>query len=412
MRVAIGRIVAWASVAAALAGCASDPTPRMSAAPASPCLLEQSPLLLADGTELYVEPQNLFRLGDEWMVAGAPSYQWSVAPGRDAVSVTREAYVAVALDTPARAVPKALPDGRIGSMLATPLGNNRWAAIFDDVDPDSIHALAPPQGYWYGEHDGRRWTLVERLPTPPGSQPDLRQSSDLVRVGDRLVWIAFERGRVGTILHRYERRDGVWLHERMPDEFVEHLAIGLDAESRLWIALAGQDAGLPTHARTIRLYREGSPRELVSRVETLVGGPMILQLFVDVRDGAATVSWVTLGADGSRAYARAGIRPDSAGPVVLLDDSALHLYPMTMSDSSLAWIAEHQDGRTRRKELELLRLDDMRVSRVASAPSPFTGFFRAKSNGPDEVLLVGAQMGVVQTETPVRSLILRLSTSC
>jgi hypothetical protein len=33
-------------------------------------------------------------------------------------------------------------------------------------------------------------------------------------------------------------------------------------------------------------------------------------------------------------------------------------------------------------------------------------------NGPDEVLLVGPEMGLVQTETPVRSLILRLSTSC
>jgi len=382
------------------------------AAPSSPCLLEQSPLVLADGTELYVEPQNLFRLGDTWMVAGAPSYQWSVASGRDAVSVTREAYVAAVLGAPPRAIPKPLPGERIGSMIATPLGDGRWGAIFDDVDPDSIHALAEPLGFWYGEHDGERWTLVEPLPTPPGSRLDLRQSSDLVRVGDGLAWISFERGPVGTILHWYERRDGGWRYEPMPDEGVEHVALGHDPESGSWIALAGYDADLPGVPRTIRLYRGGPPRELVSRVETLVGGPMLLQLFVDPRDDDATVSWVTLGADGSRAYVRAGIRPDRASQVVLLDDNALHLYPMTMTDGSLAWIAEHQDRRTRSKELELLRLDGSLVVRVASAPSPFTGFFRAMPNGPDEVLLVGPEMGLVQTETPVRSLILRLSTSC
>jgi hypothetical protein len=368
--------------------------------------------VLADGTELYVEPQNLFRLGDAWMVAGAPSYQWSVAPGREAVSVTREAYVAATLGSSPRVIPKPLPDKRIGSVIATPLGDGRWGAIFDDVDPDSIHALAEPLAFWYGEHDGNRWTLVEPLPTPPGSLLDLRQSSDLVRVGDELVWISFERGRVGTILHRYERRDDVWRYERMPDEFVEQVALGLDLDSTLWIALAGPDAAQPRYAKTIRLYREGTGRELVSRVEALVGAPMILQLFVDVREGAATVSWATLGADGSRAYTRADIRPDGAGQVVLLDDNALHLYPMTMSDGSLAWITEHQDRRTRSKELELLRLDGSRVVRVASAPSPFTGFFRAMPNGPHEVLLVGPEMGLVQTETPVRSLILRLSTSC
>jgi hypothetical protein len=378
----------------------------------SPCLMEQSPLVLADGTELYVEPQELFRLGDEWMVAGSPSYQWSVAPGREAVSVTREAYVAAALGTPPRAIPNPLPDKRIGAVIATPLGDGRWGAIFDDVHPDSIHPLAHPLGFWYGEHDGTRWTLVEPLPTPPGSQLDLRQSSELVRVGDVLVWLSFERGRVATLLHRYERRDGAWRYERMPDEFVEHVALGVDSESSLWMALAGSDADLPRFPRTIRLYREGPPRELVSRVETLVGGPMLLQLFVDVRERSATVSWVTLGGDGSRAYTRVGIRPDSAGQVVLLDDNALHLYPMTMSDRSLAWIAEHQDRRTRGKELRLLLLDGSRVVRAASAPSPFTGFFRAMPNGPDEVLLVGPEMGLVQTETPVRSLILRLSTSC
>ena len=85
---------------------------------------------------------------------------------------------------------------------------------------------------------------------------------------------------------------------------------------------------------------------------------------------------------------------------------------MITPDGTIAWLAEHEDRATRSKELRLLRLDGSRVVRAATAPSPFTGFFATAPNGADEVLLVGPQMGLVPTETPVRSLILRLSTSC
>jgi hypothetical protein len=408
----ISRRMTWAAAAGlATAACAGDPSPQAGVAPSSPCVLEQAPLVLADGAELYIEPQTLFRLGGEWIVVGAPSYQWSVAPGRGAIELSREAHVAAVLGDPARAIEKPLPDERIGSVLSTPLDDGHWAAIFDVVEPDSIPASAFPLTYWYGEHDGSRWTLVEPLPTPPGSKLDLRQSSQLVRVGDTLVWISFERAPVGSRLHRYERRDGVWRYERLPDEWVEHVALAHDPDSGLWMAVLGPDADLPRYEKSIRLYREGPRRELVSRVESLPGGPMVLQLELEVR-GSATVSWLVVGPEGPRAFTRTDIRPGSAGPVTVLDDDALHLYSMTMSDGSLAWLAEHEERVTGDKELRLLRLDGSRVVRVASAPSPFTGFFRAQPSGPSEVLLVGPEMGLVPPETPVRSLILRLSTSC
>jgi hypothetical protein len=78
----------------------------------------------------------------------------------------------------------------------------------------------------------------------------------------------------------------------------------------------------------------------------------------------------------------------------------------------VAWIADHEDLVTRQREIRLLRLEGARVVRAAAVPSPFTGFFRVQPLGIDEVLLVGPQMGLVSPETPVRSLILRLSTSC
>jgi hypothetical protein len=414
MRVAIGRIVGWASVAAALAGCASDPTPRMGIASSSPCLLEQSPLVLADGTELYVEPQNLFRLRGDWMVAGAPTYQWSVAPGRDAISVTRNAHAAAFLGEPAREVESPVR-GLIGSMITTPLGDGRWAAIFDEIDPDSLPARHIPLSYWYGEHDGTRWTLVEPLPVPDTTDMALRASSNMVVAGDRLVWIGLDADFVRTRkLLRYDRLDGAWRHQRLPDELVENAVLRYDETAGLLMLLVGTDEELPGFQKSIRLYRDGSPRELIARVTAEPGnGRRIYWPSVVVQESGPAVSWVVASEEGWRAFARTGIRPGAADSIVQLDDNALHLYDLTMPDGSLAWVADHLiDGTLENKELRLLRLDGSRVVRLAAVRNPLTGFFAAQPAGPDEVLLVGPQMGRVQTETPVRSLILRLSTSC
>jgi hypothetical protein len=141
-------------------------------------------------------------------------------------------------------------------------------------------------------------------------------------------------------------------------------------------------------------------------------GFVIYHPAVEIVDGVATVSWVVASQEGWRAYTRTIGRDGTQGPVIELDDNAIHLYSLTMPDRSLAWIADHENRTTLQRELRLLRLEGSRVVRAAAAPSPFTGFFRVQPSSSDEVLLVGPQMGRVPPETPVRSLILRLSTSC
>ena len=139
---------------------------------------------------------------------------------------------------------------------------------------------------------------------------------------------------------------------------------------------------------------------------------MVLAHTVDLLQGGATVSWLVQRPEGWGAFARTNIRRGNAGTFLTLDENARNLYTMVQPDGSIAWLAEHEDRPTRYKELRLLRFDGARVLRAASAPSPFTGFFATAPYGADEVLLVGPQMGLAPPETPVRSLILRLSTSC
>jgi hypothetical protein len=400
----------------AMAACASDPAPVGTATPVSPCILEQRPVVLADGTELYIEPQALMREGDDWLVVGSPSYEFAVAPGQDAVNLSRNQHIGAWLGRPARALGKPT-DGTIGSLLSTPLGDGRWAAIFDEIEPpsDSVSAFPSPVSYWYGEHDGTQWTLVEPLPLPPETRVDLRLSSNLVRVGDRLAWIArdSDQDRFDRLVW-YERIDGVWRYERLPDELVEHVVLAVDEGSGLWLLLSGIDPDLPEWEKTLRLFREGPPRKLVSRVAVVDAAHAIYQQNLELGPNGATVSWAVVTPEGTPAFTRTRIREGgSADSIVELDDDVEHLYSLTMPDGALAWIAEHHvDRLARREELRLLRLDGSRVVRAATLPSPFTGFFEVAPNGRDEVLLVGPQMGLAPPETPVRSLILRLSTSC
>jgi hypothetical protein len=215
-------------------------------------------------------------------------------------------------------------------------------------------------------------------------------------------------------LHRYERVGGAWRHELLTDEHVELTVLEVDEESRLWMLLVAVDTVLPGQPKSIRLYREAPSRELVSRVAAVRASEGIIDHpSVELGPDGAAVSWAVATPDGLRAFTRTRIGPGSVpDSIVELDDHVEYVYSMTMPDGSLAWVVEHIDRATGREELRLLRLDGSRVVRVASVPSPFTGFFRVQPTGPTEVLLVGPQMGRVPTETPVRSLFLRLSTSC
>ena len=407
------RWVAAAACATAV-GCSSEPAPRSAATPAGPgtvCQSDPRPLTLADGIQLYVEPQNLFPVGGELLVSGTPTYSFDVGVGRNAAVRSRGAYVAAFLGDPARAVPNPI-DGVVESVTAVALGEGRWAAIFKEVDTDTVPGGERQIGLWYGEHDGSSWSLVEPMPAPASMQLSLRASSRLVRAGDRLAWVAQEASLEDLAVHFYARVDGAWRSTRLPDPFAEGVALGYEEGSGLWLVLIGVDPDLPGWQKSIRLYRENTGWELVSRVAILESGVEVLWPSVTVLPGGVTISWIRASQDGVRALARTGIAPGNDGTLLVLDEGAEYLVPVSMPDSALAWVVDHADPITQLRELRLLRIVGESAARVASTPSPLTGFFSVAPIGPDEVLVVGPEMGTAPTQAPVRSLILRLSASC
>ena len=81
-------------------------------------------------------------------------------------------------------------------------------------------------------------------------------------------------------------------------------------------------------------------------------------------------------------------------------------------DGVPTWVVDHIDPITQQSELRLVRDTPEGVSITRRLPNPYTGFFGALPLAPSEVLVVGPEFNPDPAHPTVRSLILRLSSSC
>jgi hypothetical protein len=375
-------------------------------------------LALEDGTEVYVEQEDVILVGQDALVAGSPSYHWRPRPGRTADRLSADEFAAAYLGDPGRTVERPIA-GHLGSVRVAALDERRWAAIMLQVDPDSLPAVDAFRGLWYGEHDGERWTRVDAMDFP-GARITSRLSTGLVRAGDRLAWLTWERVGTGSQLRLYERIDGTWTHALVPGEDrVEQIGLAYLEGSGLWMLLSGYDADLPGFQRSLRLFRERSSDvsrpdrwEFISRVTVAEPGMALRRASLTVQSTGVIVSWTAESRGSSRAMTRVGIGPDAPGTVVTLDDAAFAVRPAAMPNGNMVWLVDHAEPDAAVPELRLLGIANGQVVRLASIASPFAGLFAVRATLPNEVIVVGPEMGSDSTDVPVRSLILRLSTSC
>ncbi len=409
------------AVALAAVGCGGDPSPAMGAAPTEfpPCMLERRPLVLEDGSELYVEHQDVIRVGDDLLVAGAPSYLWRPLPGRRAERLATDAFVAAYFWDPARAVPKPV-SGALASVRVAPLDDVRWGAIMLEVDPDSLPGREIFRGLWYGEYDGERWSRLEAVASP-GAGIHSRLSSGLVRAGDRMIWAAFEMlpyGRSGVRL--YERVGDAWTHALLPEDRVEQVDLAYLDGFGLWLLVSGYDPGLPGFQKSLRLFRErpgGDPTdpqrwELMSRVAVARAPSRLAWASLVLHSEGATVSWTELGQGASVTKSRFGIGPEGPGMLITLDEQTFDVRAVAMSEGTMVWIVNPSttDGRT--PELRILTNESGRVEHLTTIPDPFPGTYTVRALSPREFVVVGPELRLDTIGVPVRSLLLRLSTSC
>lgn len=396
------------------------PTANAASTPSDPCVLARTPLRLGDGSEVYVEPEELLRLEDDLLVVGTPTYTWTQSAGR-VTPRTSDAHLAAAfdLDGTTRMVEKPIA-GSIGSVRAVALGGRRWGAVFDEIDPDSLPSRHHRLAFWYAEHDGERWTSVERLPEPAAGELDLDSDSELVRAGgDTLVWVVPARLPLArSMLVHYERAGGRWRNEVFSDDWAEIVTLALDSVSRdLWMAQVSEDAGLPGWQQTLRLHRRvGGTWELVSRIAEEPAGRTLRDPRVIVHRGGLAISWWLLGAPPMPAQARIGVQVGRDGITLTLDASVAQVIPIADATSAEPmWLVSHLVPNTPISELRVLRSSPgpltSSVSVLVSTPNPYPSFFAA-IDAASEIVVIGPEPSLDPMRSPVRSLILRLSTSC
>jgi hypothetical protein len=383
------------------------------------CLVARVPFRLEDGAELYVEPEELLRLGNDLLVVGTPTYVWPADPGGQGDTPLADAHVAARfdLDGRTRLIEKPIP-GTIGRVRAVALGDERWGLLFDEVHPDSLPSKHHLLALWYAEHDGARWTSLERVPAPEEGVLDLWADSELVRSAEGLMWVvALRLASGGSQLLHYERVGGRWRHEVISDEWAELVTLAGDpVGGTAWLAHFSTDPDFSEWRQSLRLHRRvGGTWELVDRIAEVPPGVKVRDPRVIARAGGPSISWWLLGGPDREAHAHVGWEAGGRGVSLRLDPSAVQVVPVDDIGASPSWVEGHLDAAGQLSELRLVRVAASGAARtvevVASSPNPFPSFFAAISVA-NEVVVVGPEPGAIRGRPTVRSLILRLSTTC
>jgi len=268
---------------------------------------------------------------------------------------------------------------------------------------------------WYAEHDGAGWSLLETLPTPEGARLDLHSSTELVRLGEELAWVTVARRPDGrSRVLEYRRSAGSWRSEVVSEEWVESSSLASEGDSVLWLAHYATDASFPDFRKSVRLYRRAASEwEPVSRVADFPGSTLLADLAVRVRPGGVELTWRVESATDDGAYAAVGLGRAREGARLDLDRRVLQVLPLEPLAGRPRWLVSRvaPDGRS----LELRLLEPQRPAGgelLASAPSPYLAFLASLALPPSEALVVGPEVSPDPDYPFVRSLVLRLSTTC
>ena len=379
------------------------------------CVVDRFPLTIGDGVYAYIEPEDLIRVGSSYVVVGSPSYTWAPGTPGDSLPLTMNRHLAArfTLDGDVTLIELPVQDS-VGSVRSVPLGGERWGVLFDIERRRPSGHLWESIALWYAEHDGAGWSVLEPVPMPEEGELVMSASSELVRIRDELIWIAPARPTDGTSeVIEYVRRDGGWQRRVVGNDWVEASTLAYAEGSGLWMARSG-----PNAERTwagIRLYRRDGDWHLVRDVYAFPSGSRARSPRIMLLPDGVSVSWRMVDGTDDGAYAALGIRPDNEGALLALDRAVLQIVPLPGPGANDAprWIISRVNQAARRLDLKILGPRPLfGGAPLASVPSPYLGFFGALTRTREEVVVVGSEMGSDPADPFVRSLILRLSTSC
>jgi hypothetical protein len=304
------------------------------------------------------------------------------------------------------------PIGRkqVEGIRAADLGNGRWGIVFGETtgrargeNTDTIVAV------WYGEYDGIRWRLLERLPHPT---TDLRpaQGSSLVLARGELVWVVPRRGSAPALMV-FRRTKGRWTSEEAINELVSQAEPLLSSTGGLNLAVVEPDPSLERDANSLLLRTP--PDWRIERVLQRGADSRVYRLHRRQTPGPDVLAWATPARDDSWAiHARIGYASDPNAFTVTVDSSvgaySGNVAPIWMHRIGALW-AVQQDAPDGTSTIRLTSVSENGlVSTIGSIPNPYFAHFRAIGNGP-RLLISGPVAG---GEAYVASLLVTIEARC
>jgi hypothetical protein len=368
--------------------------------------LAQRELTTESGRKIFVEPVSFVSdaNGDIFLVG--PSDISTVDSSGSTTDVARNAIFGVVVDSHLNhyQVPNPIAPEVIG-VRAAATASSGWHVVFGQTASSQQSAPSSPgwvggaDFLWYGVFSGRTWTMLERLPTPPGATVYQLFASRLATNGDSLamaVPMRNSRGEPHILL--YERRKGVWSYEIIPT-VNSRAETAYSAHFGLVLAVVQPDS----------TDRQGDGGSLIIRTRAEKWQPMwrlvhgrlegeVLNPSVSFIDDTLIVGYYA-SSPGARAFrglqAReiVGALQTREARTIVLDSSVLGesepLIPVIHDHRVRVWITRHHSPASAYSELRFLQETADVVNLLRSMPDPFTAYVSAVSIDSSRLVVSG-----------------------
>lgn len=373
--------------------------------------IDREPIVLPDGSSVYVEAHGFHPLGRGFVLVGMPTYESLIAANGAASYVGDRRFLGVVVQPgeEVETIPL-LPDVEHLTWIRSVLHEDGTLSVLGPESTGNFYSTSEVLRIVYAEYANGRWSRTETL-TPPSGTLHFDTASELVPIGGEVAWavvnethpmspwpVLLYRGRLATM-----RSEPVLQHS--PDRLMLH-----PGPDGLVLGIAGLDPSYGLRQPTLELLLTESG-ETVGRFFPADRGRARTPRALTRPDGL-TVAWTTQSDLGWSSWVATGVRPGARVRPHYLTDGAPFFAMVPLGARAALVVVDRSDPIAAGSELRFYRVEGDDVTDVGSMPSPYTGPFNALAISDTEILVVGADDEPTAPFPYVRSLVLRLSLTC
>lgn len=367
---------------------------------------------------LYVEPQVFLPIDGGVLVAGQPTYEWSVdSEDRGALMASAQFFGVEIRGDSIALIPQPPHVEHPGWVRGLALGGGRFGFLFDEVDEEST-AVGGVIRTLYAEYDDGVWSAVEELPVPTGGHVrTVANASSLVAdaIGmERSVAMPFYKDRGGIDVLLFERDVFGWHSQVVFPDWIDQVDLTRTNGGTI-LALAGLDPEFASHLssmRTLRLDRPGAPADQPLRVA--LGTPD--DRYRDPTFGRSAdhieLGWLLAGSQGPTSAWVADLGMWGWSGPRQIGASVVQIAAIGREGRSTLWASHAIDPATGADILGLSQSGPDGSVSTSRTQYPFIGPFAAVEISSDEILVIGPEARMESMHPFVRSLTIRLKIHC